>query len=605
MLLIFSSPLLCNNVAQLPFSLSPFLPFSFSLSLFPPPTSPPPALSLPAAMASITETANSLTAELDAASPLGLVRLLRQSDAQLFAGWSTFAGTSDASCVAALCALAQHVAHAFAHGGHVVLSGSGTSGRMAFLLARAFNLRLARAGRPQRCHYLCAGGDVALFSSREAPEDDWRCGRDRLADIVERSNGGDSGGDSGGGNGGPPVVLIGITCGFSAPFVAGQLAYALESGGRVVPVLLGFNPCERARTASIEGWDRSFKAVVDAMLAAGAVILNPVVGPEALTGSTRMKGGSATKLLLEIAMGLAWRQAFELGATATATTAAGDTPMPPAPSHAEVREALRRYEIGVRHVYYQEEALAAAIERVAVSLRAGRHLYYLGRGVFGIEALIDASECPPTYNAAFDDVRAFLCGGYATLGNDDGDLAAKGEPDLQLRWQFFAEHVVPTLTPEDTIVVLDGLGAGAPGSDDSEAPLLPEICAGAAARGAAVVACAVGPEAAQLDLAALTGGVALAAEVRVPLDPAASALLCPQDNVFVAELAAKLVLNALTTGGFVLMGKVMKNRMIDLQVGVGGKGERGKERGGAFSASTTGPLLYPRATLFFTFLSTR
>ena len=106
MLLIFSSPLLCNNVAQLPFSLSPFLPFSFSLSLFPPPTSPPPALSLPAAMASITETANSLTAELDAASPLGLVRLLRQSDAQLFAGWSTFAGTSDASCVAALCALA-------------------------------------------------------------------------------------------------------------------------------------------------------------------------------------------------------------------------------------------------------------------------------------------------------------------------------------------------------------------------------------------------------------------------------------------------------------------------------------------------------------------
>jgi N-acetylmuramic acid 6-phosphate (MurNAc-6-P) etherase len=508
---------------------------------------------------SVTETANSLTSELDMASPLGIVRLLRQSDAQLFSGWSTLPAMSDAPAVIATALLAEHMAAALRHdNGRVVLSGSGTSGRMAFLLCRAFNSRLVALGRPPACRYLCAGGDVALFSSREAPEDDWACGRDRLAAIVEEEARG------------APVVVVGITCGFSAPFVAGQLDYALQQPKHVVPVLLGFNPCERAREHVIEGWDRSFKDVVDALLAAidggrPAVILNPVVGPEAVTGSTRMKGGSATKLLLEVAMGLAWREVVEAEGEAEAAHGDGEVVVEAA-MFAEVREALQRYEMGVRQVYYAEEALAAAIERVAVSLRAGGHLYYLGRGVFGVEALIDASECPPTYNATFDDVRAFLCGGYNTLGNDKGDLAAQGEPDLQLRWQYFADHVVPTLTSDDTLVVLEGMGPAGLCDDDSEANLLPDICRAAAAKGAAVLACVVGPQAAEFDLEAPTGGVELAAVVRVALTGPTCSLAYPRENMFVAELAAKLVLNALTTGGFVLKGKVMTNRMIDLQV---------------------------------------
>ena len=52
-------------------------------------------------------------------------------------------------------------------GGVVVLSGCGTSGRVAFVVATAFNKLLVAAGREPRVKYVMAGGDAALFTSRE------------------------------------------------------------------------------------------------------------------------------------------------------------------------------------------------------------------------------------------------------------------------------------------------------------------------------------------------------------------------------------------------------------------------------------------------------
>ena len=231
---------------------------------------------------------------------------------------------------------------------------------------------------------------------RQAPEDNVDAGR-RAIEAALRGCG--------------RALYIGITCGFSAPYVAAQLDYCIGRAGTTA-VLLGFNPIDRARRVPIEGWDRTFADVAAAMVAAdNCIFLNPVVGPECHTGSTRMKGGSATKLLLEAIFALA------LGAEG------GSRVQPEA-----VRPVLLEYAAAVRGAYAEPAALAAGVEAAGAALRAGGRLLYLGEGTPGVCSLVDASECPPTYNATAEDVRAFVRGGYEVLGNDDGDLAPLGRP---------------------------------------------------------------------------------------------------------------------------------------------------------------------------------
>jgi N-acetylmuramic acid 6-phosphate (MurNAc-6-P) etherase len=77
----------------------------------------------------------------------------------------------------------QHVLRS-PHDSIVVLSGCGTSGRLAFFTARSFNAAMVARGLPPCFRYICAGGDSALFVSREAPEDNWQAGVDRLQQVC-------------------------------------------------------------------------------------------------------------------------------------------------------------------------------------------------------------------------------------------------------------------------------------------------------------------------------------------------------------------------------------------------------------------------------------
>ena len=85
-----------------------------------------------------SEATNELTDSLDTATALGFVRTLRGVDAQLFAGWRAHAGLLDAPCLASAAAAAAAAAELAKLGGErarVVISGCGTSGRVAFLTA--------------------------------------------------------------------------------------------------------------------------------------------------------------------------------------------------------------------------------------------------------------------------------------------------------------------------------------------------------------------------------------------------------------------------------------------------------------------------------------
>ena len=95
-------------------------------------------------------------------------------------------------------------------------------------------------------------------------------------------------------------------------------------------------------------------------------ILNPIVGPEALTGSTRMKGGSATKIILEVVIALGLKlQQQKAGQASTVVV--------------EVAAMLGEYERTVRSTYFSAAAIANLVELAGASLKAGGHVYYLGK----------------------------------------------------------------------------------------------------------------------------------------------------------------------------------------------------------------------------------
>lgn len=110
-------------------------------------------------------------------------------------------------------------------------------------------------GREPCFEYLLSGGDGALVASDELPEDDPDLGRNQvealLADLGE----------------GDPVVVVGISCGLSAPYVAGMLEFAMRDP-RCTAVAVGFNPVEWARDAPVEGWDQTCRDIYRKLAAA-------------------------------------------------------------------------------------------------------------------------------------------------------------------------------------------------------------------------------------------------------------------------------------------------------------------------------------------------
>lgn len=464
---------------------------------------------------SITETPNFLTSDIDLASPLEIVRILRQADGQLFSGYLKYAGMFDAETFDTLERLARRTAAALRRpDGRVILSGAGTSGRLAMVGARVFNRALGCPPDAPVFRYLMAGGDPALIQAQEGAEDSATQG---VADLEAAAGGA---GD---------VIFVGTTCGFSAPYIGGQIDACLGRDDRHA-VLLGFNPVELARCTLVEGWDKTFLEIAQAMQAHGnADILNPVLGPEPVTGSTRMKSGSATKILLEVLFltSIALAQGRIADAGLRRTIIAG----------------LLAYEDASRSVFLRAEAIGRLVEAGGATLRAHGRICYLGDasgtaggGDTGILGLIDASECPPTFGARFEDVRGFLLNGWRGLFPDGSvDLSAR-DAHYRISLDDFRRDKLPGLGANDLCVTVGDFA----GRD--------ELLAGAKARGAVT--------------AAISWAGGCAADIPIVLEAEPHPLL--GDGPL--ELQVKLVLNALTTGAHILAGKVFGNRMVDLRI---------------------------------------
>ena len=200
----------------------------------------------------MTEQRNPRTADIDLASPLEIVDLIAAED-RLVA--DAVHGQREA-----LARAVEAAELTFRRGGRLFYIGAGTSGRLGVL--DASEMPPTYGTDPGMVQGIIAGGHAALTRSQEGAED-------RIETAVEDLQGaGVRSGD----------FVIGIAASGTTPYVRRALEHARSVGARTALVACSPPP-------------RETLAVVD-------ILIQPVTGPEVVTGSTRMKAGTATKLAL-------------------------------------------------------------------------------------------------------------------------------------------------------------------------------------------------------------------------------------------------------------------------------------------------------------------
>lgn len=208
-------------------------------------------------------------------------------------------------------------------------------------------------------------------------------------------------------------------------------------------------------------------------------------------------------------------------------------------SSLELVELFNREDAGaVAAVAAVRTQLAEAIDRTALALRHGGRLFYVGAGTSGRLGVLDAAECPPTFCTPPELVQGIIAGGAAALVRSSEDLEDRAEDGD-------AAIAQRQITQLDVVV---GITAG------GTTPFVHGAMHAARQRGATTIFIACVPAEqvsaeADIDLRLLVGPEVLAGSTRLK-----------------AGTATKLVLNILSTGVMVQLGKVYGNRMVDVAV---------------------------------------
>ncbi|WP_036477008.1 N-acetylmuramic acid 6-phosphate etherase [Myxosarcina sp. GI1] len=201
----------------------------------------------------LTERTNSRSSNLDRLSTLELVDLFNQEDRQTI--------EAIAKARVQLAEAIELTASSLSQGGRLFYVGAGTSGRLGVLDAAECPPTFCTP--PELIRGIIAGGDDALVKSSEALEDSQSDGKNVIfSESITKFD-----------------VVVGITAGGTTPFVHGALQAAKELDAATIAI-----SCVSAEQVPID-------ADIDIRL---------LVGPEILTGSTRLKAGTVTKMALNI-----------------------------------------------------------------------------------------------------------------------------------------------------------------------------------------------------------------------------------------------------------------------------------------------------------------
>lgn len=191
--------------------------------------------------------------DLDQLPALALVRLMNAEDGRVPA--------AVAACEQPIATAAEGIADRLARGGRLVYVGAGTAGRIGVLDASECPPTFSTP--PGQVVGLIAGGNRAVTEAVEGAEDDAEAGGDAVAALDV----------------GPLDTVVGVSASGRTPYVIGALRTARDAGALTVAVSCN----ERSRSG----------AVAD-------IAIEVVVGPELVAGSTRLKAGTAQKLVLNM-----------------------------------------------------------------------------------------------------------------------------------------------------------------------------------------------------------------------------------------------------------------------------------------------------------------
>ncbi|MFV0479152.1 MAG: N-acetylmuramic acid 6-phosphate etherase [Anaerorhabdus sp.] len=201
----------------------------------------------------VTESNNERTKNIDQLSTGDMVKLINSEDKRV----AEAVGEESEAIAKAI----DGVAERFSQGGRIIYSGAGSSGRMGTL--DAVELTPTYSVPPTRAFGLLAGGEKAMYVAVEGAEDSKELGIKDLVNInlTEKD------------------IVIAIAASGRTPYAIGALEYGNKIGALTISITCN-KESEMAKIANIS--------------------IAPIVGPEVITGSTRMKAGTAQKMVVNM-----------------------------------------------------------------------------------------------------------------------------------------------------------------------------------------------------------------------------------------------------------------------------------------------------------------
>ncbi|MBS9424224.1 N-acetylmuramic acid 6-phosphate etherase [Photorhabdus caribbeanensis] len=201
----------------------------------------------------ITESRNSASANIDTLPTLEMLKLINDEDKKV--------ALAVEQTLPKIAETVDKIVEAFRQGGRLIYIGAGTSGRLGIL--DASECPPTYGAKPEQVVGLIAGGHQAILSAVENAEDNQQLGANDLQALNFNAK----------------DVLVGIAASGRTPYVLGAMAYAKSIGATVA--CISCNPASP-------------------MTQAADIAITPIVGPEIVTGSSRMKAGTAQKLILNM-----------------------------------------------------------------------------------------------------------------------------------------------------------------------------------------------------------------------------------------------------------------------------------------------------------------
>lgn len=344
----------------------------------------------------LTEMVSPLSLDLDILSVNESLKVLHRCEMQLF-GDDVYTGIFEPNFVTRLVQFRDAIATS--QDPCILLAGAGTSGRLCRLLSLESLIR----------HPVLAtlpGGTRALKLSKpmgEDYEDDGIEDAEVLASLFP----------------GRPLFAVGVTCGLSAKYVEGFIGNIRQYDSAIPSAILGFNPKEQTRIELFQSSSRP-----------ETTLLNPMVGPEAIAGSVRMKGATATLIILHALLS----NISDIG------------------NRQGMFQTFNRMRETLSLLMGLNDFLEKIISAATFSLGNSGHIYSIGEKAYGALCLFDAAECVPTFGADPETYQGFVEGGWEYLHGSHGcDSAIPSSP---ISHSYFLEKIAPRLTLYDTVLII-------------------------------------------------------------------------------------------------------------------------------------------------------